>query len=175
MKFKIQIKLEQLEEGSSFRYFGAIIPADVRFQEETRASIGLATAGMTRHKLIWNTNNMPTTTKIQLYRSIVQIMLRLGLSSLCFPDWGRRRLHDSAAPRPTLLHRCLTGARYPSHPAPIPPFWCVYRRNTTFFKAESSFPPPCLFVSGLVERLPAPRRGFRGECCPPTALRRLCR
>ena len=28
-------------------------------------------------------------------------------------------------------------------------------------------------VSG-VERRPAPRRGFRGECCPPTALHRLC-
>ena len=32
-----------------------------------------------------------------------------------------------------------------------------------------------LFVSGLVERRPAPRRGFRGECCLPTALHRLCR
>ena len=31
------------------------------------------------------------------------------------------------------------------------------------------------FVTGLVERRPAPRRGFRGECCPPTALHRLCR
>ena len=30
-----------------------------------------------------------------------------------------------------------------------------------------------VFVSG-VERRPAPRRGFRGECCPPTALHRLC-
>ena len=30
-------------------------------------------------------------------------------------------------------------------------------------------------MSGLVERRPAPRRGFRGECCQPTALHRLCR
>ena len=30
-------------------------------------------------------------------------------------------------------------------------------------------------VSGLVQRRPAPRRGFRGGCCQPTALRRLCR
>ena len=30
------------------------------------------------------------------------------------------------------------------------------------------------FVSGVVERHPAPRGGFRGECCQPTALHRLC-
>ena len=29
--------------------------------------------------------------------------------------------------------------------------------------------------SGLVERRPAPRRGFRGGCCQPTVLHRLCR
>ena len=27
----------------------------------------------------------------------------------------------------------------------------------------------------MVERRPAPRRGFRGGCCQPTALHRLCR
>ena len=31
-----------------------------------------------------------------------------------------------------------------------------------------------MFVSGVVERRPAPRRGFRGTCCQPTALHRLC-
>ena len=31
-----------------------------------------------------------------------------------------------------------------------------------------------LCVSGLVARRPAPKCGFRGECCPPTALHRLC-
>ena len=30
-------------------------------------------------------------------------------------------------------------------------------------------------VSGLVERRLAPRRGFHGECCQPTALHRQCR
>ena len=30
------------------------------------------------------------------------------------------------------------------------------------------------FVSGVAERRPASRRGFHGECCPPTALHRLC-
>ena len=35
--------------------------------------------------------------------------------------------------------------------------------------------PHIHFVSGLVDRRPAPRRGFRGGCCQPTALHRLCR
>ena len=31
------------------------------------------------------------------------------------------------------------------------------------------------FVSGLVQRRSASRRGFRGDCCQPTELHRLCR
>ena len=30
-------------------------------------------------------------------------------------------------------------------------------------------------MSGLVERRPVPRCGFRGKCCQPTPLHRLCR
>ena len=44
-----------------------------------------------------------------------------------------------------------------------------------YFNKVVKLPGTMVFVSGVVERRPAPRCGFRGDCCPPTVLHRLCR
>ena len=70
------------------------------------------------------------------------------------------------------------------------PVWMYYRRyghtrvvtkRWMSVSNSASCPLSCkstprdqCFVSGVVERRPAPRRGFRGECFPPTTLHRLC-
>ena len=96
---------ERLEEVRSFKYFGSIISSEGDSTAEIRTRINLATSAIARLKKIWSNNNIKTSTKIRLYKSLVVSVLTCGCGRWTPKAESERR---KAAFEMTFFRRILT-------------------------------------------------------------------
>ena len=92
MKINIKIDGKELEQVDSFLYLGGVITEKSSSEGDIRRRIGLAMGIMQKLNSIWNSSEISTQTKLELYRVLVLFIATYGCETWTLKKKDEQRL-----------------------------------------------------------------------------------